>query len=129
MENTKQSHIKVLIVEDEIDICYLLTGIIRKRNLSTTCVSTLHAAEEAINGQNPDILFIDNHLPDGFGVNFISQVKKNHPSTKIVMITAYDTNLDKEKALHEGADFFIGKPFTGETINNTLDAIRRDINN
>ena len=129
METAKEDHIEVLIVEDEIDICYLLSGIIKKKNLSTAYVSTLQEAELAINGRNPNILFIDNHLPDGFGVNFIHKVKKSHPTTKIVIITAYDTAADKENALQEGADFFIGKPFTREIINNTLDTLMRGILN
>ena len=115
--------VEVLIVEDELDICFLLSGIIKKKNLSTAYVSTLHDAEKAIQVINPNILFIDNHLPDGYGINFISQVKKSHPHTKIIMITAYDTSLDKEKALSQGVDFFIGKPFTREIINKTLDCL------
>ena len=117
------SAIEALIVEDEIDICFLLTGILRKKNLHTAFVNTLREAENTLESQNPDILFLDNNLPDGLGVDFIQHVKHTHPSTKIIMITANDTIADKNKALKAGADFFIGKPFTRDTINNTLDIL------
>ena len=120
------SPLDVLIVEDEIDICYLLSGILKKKNLHTAYVTSLTDANLALNTQNPDILFIDNHLPDGLGVDFIHFVKKYHPKTRIVMISAYDTNSDKEKAKREGVDYFIGKPFTREIINRTVDALLKD---
>ena len=72
--------------------------------------------------QTNAILFIDNHLPDGFGVDFIPIVKKDHPLTRIIMITAHDNITDRDKAFLNGVDFFVGKPFTGDTISKTLDA-------
>lgn len=115
--------IEVLIIEDEEDICYLLSGILRRKNLQTSYVNSLFEAHTRLNEQRPDILFLDNHLPDGYGVDFISVVKKNHPLIKIIMITAHDTGDDKAKALNEGADYFIGKPFTSETISKTVDRL------
>ena len=79
--------IEVLIVEDEEDICYLLSGILRKKNLHTSYVTSLSAAKRTLSEQNPDILFIDNHLPDGFGMDFISTIRHDHPDIKIIMIT------------------------------------------
>jgi two-component system, OmpR family, response regulator len=114
-------HLEVLIVEDELDICYLLSGILKRRNLNTSYVTSLIAAKKELNTIKPDILFIDNHLPDGFGVDFISSVKKIYPLIKIVMITAHDSGDDKNKAFEEGADYFIGKPFSSNTIISTVD--------
>ena len=83
----ESAQIQVLIVDDEIDICFLLSGIIKKKNLKTFYVSNLRDAAFEIEEKNPAILFIDNHLPDGYGVNFIPKIKLTHPETKIVMIT------------------------------------------
>ena len=115
--------IEVLIIEDEEDICYLLSGILRKKKLHTSYVTSLFAAQKILSEQNPDILFIDNHLPDGFGMDFIPRIKQDHPSTKIIMITAYNTSDDRAKALKQGVDYFIGKPFSSETITNTVDLL------
>ena len=124
MENSENSNkTEALIVEDEIDICFLLTGILRKKDLKTAFVNTIEDAKNTLITQNPQILILDNNLPDGFGIDFIKFVKQHSPLTKIVMITANDTTTDRDKAMKAGANFFIGKPFTRETINNTLDIL------
>ena len=129
MISEPQKRIEVLIIEDEADICYLLSGILSKIKLNTSYVTTLESAKKLLSSQHTDILFIDNHLPDGFGVDFISQVKKEDPHTKVVMITAHDTKEDKLKAFKEGADYFIGKPFTRETVLNTISNLLATISN
>lgn len=116
-------NIEALIVEDEIDICYLLTGILRKKNIKASYATSISEAEIKPEAQNPSVLFIDNHLPDGCGLDLISRVKKEYPKTKIVMFTAHDTGADKENALLPGADVFIGKPFTREAIFETLEVL------
>ncbi|HXB45969.1 MAG TPA: response regulator [Puia sp.] len=112
---------KVLIVDDEVDICNLLSWILKQKNLAATYVNTLSDAQAALKKDVPSILFLDNYLPDGFGVEFIQFVKENYPATKIIMITAHDSFSEKQKALNKGADFFISKPFTKALINETID--------
>lgn len=129
MISEPEKHIDILIIEDEVDICYLLTGILSKNNLHASHVTTLASAKKLLTSKHPDILFIDNHLPDGFGVDFISQVKKELPHTKIIMITAHDTKEDRLKALKEGADYFIGKPFTTKTVLNAVNNLLTTISN
>lgn len=121
--NIDNSNAEALIIEDEIDICFLLTGILRNKNLHTTFVNTLKDAKHTLSSLHPAILFLDNNLPDGLGIDFIYQIKKENPFTKIVMITADDTIADKTRALKAGADIFIGKPFTRDTINKTVDKL------
>ena len=116
-------NIEVLIVEDEADICYLLGGILKKKNIFPGFATSLLEANKAVNQFNPNILFIDNHLPDGFGVDFVHKVKIEHPETRIVMITAHDSAKDRKKAVEQGVDYFISKPFTSDTINSTLDRL------
>ena len=115
--------LKVLIIDDETDICYLLSTLLKQRNLDADYVNTLSDAAVALKKEVPEIIFLDNHLPDGLGMNFISYVKQHYPNTKIVMITAHDTAADRQKAMNTGADFFIGKPFTRDLIYSTVDQL------
>src|ERR1700749_4246159 len=103
--------IKALIIDDEIDICYLLSSILKNKNVQPNYVNSLSEATAALTADTPQIIFLDNHLPDGMGMDFIRHIKSTMPSTKIVMITAYDNSSDRNKALQLGADKFIGKPF------------------
>lgn len=109
-----------LIIDDETDIWILLSNILRKHNLKTYYVNNLEAAAKRLALEVPAIIFLDNHLPDGFGLDFIRTIKSGYPQTKIVMITGYDLPDDRKRALTEGADMFIGKPFTTNTIHDVL---------
>lgn len=112
---------KVLIVDDEMDICYLLTGMFRNKNVPSKYANSLAEAQVLMQKDNPSILILDNHLPDGLGVQFLEYVKKYYPDTKIIMITAHDTQSDKNIALKKGADYFIGKPFSISAVKKTID--------
>jgi len=117
----KRDILKVLIIDDELDICYLLSGILKQKKLSASYVNTLSDAEVALRNDPPALLFLDNHLPDGLGLDFIQHIKNNYPLTKIVMITAHDSAAERKRAYTEGVDLFLSKPFTREMINNTLE--------
>ncbi len=116
---------KALIIDDEIDICYLLSGILKNKDIQPYYVNTLAEAGSALKTQEPEIVFLDNHLPDGMGVDFINQIRKLNPNSKIALITAYDTAADRKRAATEGVDFFIAKPFTTETIYQAINLFTR----
>lgn len=114
---------KVLIVDDELDICYLLSGMLKQRNFLTGFVNTLSDAANALQTDTPSLLFLDNHLPDGFGLDFIPYIKKNYPDVKVVMITAHDGAADRKKAYDGGVDLFVAKPLNRKLINDAIDKL------
>jgi two-component system, OmpR family, response regulator len=115
-----------LIIDDESDICFLLSNILRNYNLDVQFVNSLNEGKSYLKKNNPQVLFLDNHLPDGYGVDFISYVKKEHAGIKIVMVTAHDTPEDRKKALTEGADVFISKPFSASEIKKAIQQVYPD---
>lgn len=106
---------KILIIEDEGDMCLLLNIMLKDRETEIDHVKTLSAAEEYLKVETPTIVILDNKLPDGFGVDFIALIKKNYPSIKIIMISGFSTSA-KDIALDNGADLFLEKPFTREQL-------------
>lgn len=121
MDPLRYKH-RILIIDDETDICYLLSNILKQMDMHTFFASSLSEAESLI-GESGEFtyIFLDNHLPDGLGVNYIREIKKKCPSCKVIMITAHDNMADREKASFEGADYFIGKPFSRDLILKTID--------
>jgi two-component SAPR family response regulator len=115
--------VKALIVDDEQDVCFLLSSILKNKRLQTYCVNSITEAKEVLVKENPSIMFLDNHLPDGFGINFVEEIKKLRPDVKIVMITAHDAKSDKDDAYLRGVDFFIGKPFTRDTVFKVIETL------
>lgn len=112
---------KAFIIDDESDICYLLGSVLKKKQITSEYAKSLKEAKKALKEIDPAIIFLDNRLPDGLGVNYIRQIKREHPLTKVIMLTAYDNQADREKAIDEGADYFMGKPFSREVINKIVD--------
>jgi two-component system OmpR family response regulator len=117
----QQKNHNAFIIDDEQDICFLLSKVLNLKDFQTECASTLKDAQRDMKGKEPELIFLDNHLPDGLGLNYIKQLKREHPYSKIVMVTAHDTNADRENAFREGADYFIGKPFSREMVNKLVD--------
>jgi two-component system OmpR family response regulator len=106
---------KVLIVEDEGEMCLLLNILLDGKDLELDHVKDLLSAAEYLQKKQPSVVILDNKLPDGFGVDFISFIKKNYPSIKILMISGYDISV-KDLALENGADMFLEKPFSKDQI-------------
>jgi len=115
---------KVLIVDDELDICYLLSGMLKQRNFHTGFVNTLSDARITLETDTPSLIFLDNHLPDGFGLDFIPFVKQNYPEVKVIMITAHDGAQDRKKAYDGGVDLFIAKPLNRKVIYDAVDKLQ-----
>ena len=111
----------ILIVDDETDIRFLLGTILKQKNIKSVFASSLSEAH-ALMKKVADFsyIFLDNYLPDGLGVNHIRQFKNRYPTTKLVMVTAHDNATDRERASREGADYFIGKPFSRDVILQTI---------
>ncbi len=109
-----------LIIDDERDICFLLSNILRNNNVDVNYVNTLGDGKIYLQNHEPAVLFLDNHLPDGLGIEFINYVKEQHAATKIIIVTAHDTPEDRSRALKHGANLFISKPFTAAEILNAL---------
>lgn len=123
MRDTNNNNNKVLIVDDELDICYLLSGMLKQRNFLAGFVNTLTDAVNALQTDTPSILFLDNHLPDGFGLDFIPFIKKNYPEVKVIMITAHDGAADRKQAYDGGVDLFVAKPLNRKLINDAIDKL------
>ena len=106
---------KVLIIEDEGDMCLLLNILLNGKELELDHVKNIPAAQDYMRLEQPAVVLLDNKLPDGFGVDFISFIRENHPAVKIIMISGFDGSV-KDVALEAGADVFLEKPFTKDQL-------------
>lgn len=112
---------KILVVEDEGEMGLLLNIILNERDFDLSYVNNLLSADEYLQKEQPSIIILDNKLPDGFGVDFISYIKKKYPSIKIIMISGFASVRDV--ALENGADIFIEKPFSKDHLHSSVDRL------
>ena len=113
---------KVLIIEDEGEMCFVLNLLLNQEQMDLDHVKNLLAADEYLKNEQPNIIILDNKLPDGFGVDFIGYLKKNYPSIKIIMISGFDASV-RDVAIENGADFFLEKPFTKTQLCQSIDKL------
>src|SRR5690349_25166428 len=81
---------KVLIVEDEGDMCLIMDIILNSNDVQLDHVKNLAAAEAYLQKEQPSLVLLDYKLPDGYGADFIPALKKNYLSVKVAMIFGYD---------------------------------------
>ena len=112
---TSSSPKKVLIIEDEGDMCLLLNILLNGKEMELEHVKNLSSAQEYLEKQQPAVVILDNKLPDGYGLDFIPFLKSNYPSSKIIMISGYDASAE-DAALESGAHIFLEKPFTRDQL-------------
>jgi len=111
---------KVLIVEDDGEMCLLLNILLDETSLDLDHVKSLEKAVEYLQISQPSVIILDNKLPDGFGINLLTYVKKMYPQIKIIMISGYGAEV-KDAAIESGADDFIEKPFTRKQLLQSLE--------
>lgn len=112
--------VQILVVDDEVEICLLLSGMLRKMGFGTEYAHSVSEGIQKVSENDFDVIFLDLNLPDGLGFHLIPKVKSENPNSKIVIISAYDGNIERERAAAEGAHFFIPKPFNKKMIVNAL---------
>ena len=115
---------KVLIIEDEGDMCLLLNILLNGKEMELDHVKDLAKAEEYLQQQQPSVILLDNKLPDGFGVDFIPFLKTNYPSVKIIMISGFD-GAAKDVAIENGADIYLEKPFTKDQLYQAIKSLMK----
>ena len=105
----------ILLVDDEMAIQRALDPLLRSRGYDVALARTVTDAMAAFNRHKPDLLILDLGLPDADGVEFCRWVR-DRSDVPILVLSARNAEQDKVKALDEGADDFVAKPFGPEEL-------------
>ncbi|QJB34214.1 response regulator [Chitinophaga oryzae] len=114
----------ILIIDDEPDICRLLQLTLVRHGYQVTYVHALNEGMLHLRHQQPDLLFLDIHLPDGSGLDALPVIRQECPALPVITISAYDNGMEKQKALSAGATFFLPKPFSVKHVDELIGIIR-----
>lgn len=115
--------LKVLIIEDDQDIAALHEHFVRKdgRFSAVSVVHDLASARELLSVANFDLLIVDNYLPDGMGVDLLSDLQPSLGRPECVLITAANDSDTVQKALRYGAFDYLIKPLDYKRLAESLD--------
>ena len=111
---------RVLIVDDETDICLLLSGLLRRLGYQPTCAHFIEEGRQCLHTQQFSAVFLDLNLPDGLGFDLLPIIKEDQVAARVIMISAFDGQAERRRATEQGADYFIGKPFTRRSVEMAL---------
>jgi DNA-binding NtrC family response regulator len=89
---------KVLIIDDETDLCLLLKGYFIRKGHEVFISHDLKSGLAKLNEVQPDILFIDNNLPDGAGWDKVPDIASAHPKTFICLVSAFHPSMPRMPA-------------------------------
>ena len=121
MSNNK---FKVLVVEDEANICSFIETLLETNGYQALVANTCAMGQTLFTSHNPDLIILDLGLPDRDGLELIRFVRQKF-LTPIVVLSARTTEQDKIEALDLGANDYITKPFgTGELLARVRAALR-----
>lgn len=122
---------KILIVDDDSNICELLRLYLEKDGFSTIIASDGEEAVRFAETEKPDLMLLDIMLPKMDGWQVCREIRKTS-ELPIIMLTAKGETFDKVLGLELGADDYVSKPFdTKEVVARVKAVLRRtttDIN-
>ncbi len=118
---------KILIVDDDVNICELLRLYLEKEGYETVVANDGEQAVAAANKSRPDLILLDIMLPKLDGWQVCREIRKTS-ETPIIMITAKGEVFDKILGLELGADDYVTKPFDTKEIVARVKAVLRRSN-
>ena len=122
------SKIKILIVDDDTNICELLRLYLEKEGYDTLICNDGEAAVKMAKDDQPDLVLLDIMLPKLDGWQVCREIRKTS-DVPIIMITAKSETFDKILGLELGADDYVSKPFDAkEVVARVRAVLRRSIN-
>lgn len=116
---------RVLIADDEPDMRALLDELCRARGFVATLVEDGRLAIDAIVGaaQPFDIVVTDVQMPGADGFQVLETARTVSPEARVLLITGYGTEADRERALTGGASAYLLKPVSIVTIGAVLERL------
>jgi two-component system, NtrC family, response regulator PilR len=111
---------KVLIVDDEADICELIEITLMRMDISSRSAYNIAEARKLLEQDSFDLCLTDMRLPDGDGIELVEYVQQHHNKLPIAVITAHGNMETAVNALKAGAFDFVSKPVDIQILRNLV---------
>ena len=107
---------KILVVEDQLRLAEFLRQSLTERSYTVTVVGTCAAANDAISEDSFDAVVLDLSLPDGDGLDLLTDWRAAGFTEPVLILSARDSVEDRIKGLDLGADDYLPKPFSVQEL-------------
>ncbi len=124
----KQMRNLILLVEDNEQILHGNRRMLNRQGYDVMMASTLQEARTLMREEEPDAIVLDVMLPDGNGLDFMSELRKQS-NIPILLLTGLGTSEDVVRGLSRGGDDYLTKPYEFSVFLARIDALLRRANN
>ena len=108
--------IRLAVIDDEPTVCQRLKQIFRKGPFEIETFGEGTPALARMDQKPFHIVLSDIRLPDIDGLEVLNRIKKNYPTTEVILITGYATLDQAVEAVKKGAFYYLAKPFTPDQV-------------
>lgn len=119
--------IKILMVDDDVNICELVRLYLEKEGYEVECAYDGESAVKKFKSENPDLVLLDIMLPKMDGVQVCRTIREQSDAP-VIMLTAKGETFDKVLGLEMGADDYVVKPFEPRELIARVKAVLRRYN-
>jgi len=125
--------LKILSVDDELDLELLLTQYFRRKIRKGEyefffAHNGVEALQELLNHPDIDIILSDINMPEMDGLTLLKRIKdRNNPALKVIMVSAYGEMSNIREAMNNGAFDFATKPIDLDDLQRTIDKAQEEI--
>ncbi|UJS16022.1 MAG: sigma-54 dependent transcriptional regulator [Candidatus Jettenia sp.] len=111
---------RVLIIDDEVDLCDMISHILSKSGYITYRASDGNTGMEIFNKEFPSVVILDLRMPGMHGIEILRQIRSINNEIPVIIITAYGEIRSAVEAIKIGAYDYITKPFDNEELELTV---------
>ncbi|GMA64838.1 response regulator transcription factor [Alicyclobacillus fastidiosus] len=116
---------RLLVVEDELELQRELVALFVQGGYQVDAVAAAFDATDRGLTMAYDCIILDYMLPDGSGIDVVSDLREGGCKTPILMLTVKNETKDRVQGLNAGADDYLGKPFAPEELMARVSALVR----
>ena len=119
--------IKILVVDDEIDICDFLKIFFEDRKFKTYTALSGSEALRILKKEKPHIILLDIKMKEMDGIETLKRIREIDKNVKVIMVTAVDEQTKMDEARELGASEYITKPLVLEELEATVVSHAREM--
>jgi len=121
------SRLKILVVDDEIDICDFVKNFFNERNFEVYISCDGRTAVDIVKDKSPDIILLDMLMPVMNGMEALREIKKINSATKVIIVTAVEDEEIIAEAKNYGIVEYITKPLILEQLERTVAGVASEL--
>lgn len=111
---------KLLVVDDEVDICDFVKSFFKERNFEVSVAHNGRSAVEHIKSESPEIVLLDLKMPVMGGIETLKEIRNMGKICKVVVVTALEDIETVDEAKRCGAVGYLTKPLLLEQLERTV---------